>query len=258
MIMEEAYTELLYRRRTDVPITGFALGLGAAAALIASPPRARTSCCRRRRTGLNKDPRAFRRRAGRAVRPIRGAAAVPTSMVTSFAPGDTVTMTISETVPHPGHYRAVLSTTGQGGLPADPQVTADSSALRIDGDPEPARLPGARRRDAGAHRRVQRGAVIHVQAAEQRDLHGNCVLQVAEFMSDHGLNNPGGCFYHHCANITIQAGGGTGTGGAAGDAGAGESGTDSGCGCAAGRGRVSALGLLGMLALVAARRRRRR
>ncbi len=87
---------------------------------------------------------------------------------------------------------------------------------------------------------------------------GNCVLQVAEFMSDHGLNNPGGCFYHHCANITIQAGGGTGTGGAAGDAGAGESGTDSGCGCAAGRGRVSALGLLGMLALVAARRRRTR
>ena len=79
---------------------------------------------------------------------------------------------------------------------------------------------------------------------------GNCVLQVAEFMSDHGLNNPGGCFYHHCANITIQASGGT-------DAGTGESGgSDSGCGCAAGRGRASALGLFAMLALVAARRRR--
>ena len=31
----------------------------------------------------------------------------------------------------------------------------------------------------------------------------NCTLQVIEFMSDHGLNNPGGCFYHHCANISI-------------------------------------------------------
>ena len=28
---------------------------------------------------------------------------------------------------HPGHYRVALSTTGQGGLPADPAVTAVGS-----------------------------------------------------------------------------------------------------------------------------------
>jgi hypothetical protein len=34
----------------------------------------------------------------------------------------------------------------------------------------------------------------------------HCTLQVIQFMSDHGLNNPGGCFYHHCADISIKAG----------------------------------------------------
>jgi hypothetical protein len=46
-----------------------------------------------------------------------------------------------------------------------------------------------------------------------------CTLQVIEFMSNHGLNNPGGCFYHHCADISIQPAGGGGASG--GDAGAG-------------------------------------
>jgi hypothetical protein len=32
----------------------------------------------------------------------------------------------------------------------------------------------------------------------------HCVLQVIEFMSEHPLNNPGGCFYHHCATVTIS------------------------------------------------------
>ena len=33
----------------------------------------------------------------------------------------------------------------------------------------------------------------------------SCTLQVIEFMSNHQLNNPGGCFYHHCADIAITA-----------------------------------------------------
>src|SRR4029079_14767179 len=65
----------------------------------------------------------------------------------------------------------------------------------------------------------------------------NCVLQVVEFMSNHILNNPGGCFYHHCANITIGAGtGGTGGGGAGGRGGAGGAGGRGGTTAAAGRG----------------------
>ena len=53
--------------------------------------------------------------------------AVATGMVTAFATGATVTVTIRETVSHPGHYRVALSTTGMGGLPADPPVTAVGS-----------------------------------------------------------------------------------------------------------------------------------
>ena len=61
----------------------------------------------------------------------------------------------------------------------------------------------------------------------------NCTLQVEEFMSNHGLNNPGGCFYHHCADISIQPGGGGGN-----DAGPVEpGGSSSGGGCAVGDAR---------------------
>jgi len=33
----------------------------------------------------------------------------------------------------------------------------------------------------------------------------NCTLQVFQFMSQHALNVPGGCFYHHCATINVVA-----------------------------------------------------
>src|SRR6187549_1181101 len=54
---------------------------------------------------------------------VAPATAAATGVVTAFAPGDMVTVMINETVPHPGHYRVALSTSGQGGLPADPVVT---------------------------------------------------------------------------------------------------------------------------------------
>src|SRR5262245_55329418 len=53
-----------------------------------------------------------------------GSPAVATNAVTNFASGATVTVTVNETIPHPGHYRVSLSTTGMSGLPADPPVTA--------------------------------------------------------------------------------------------------------------------------------------
>ena len=32
-----------------------------------------------------------------------------------------------------------------------------------------------------------------------------CTLQVVQFMAEHGVNNPGGFTYHHCANLEITA-----------------------------------------------------
>ena len=117
-----------------------------------------------------------------------------------------------------------------------------------------------------------------------------CTLQVLEFMSNHQLNNPGGCFYHHCADIKISGGGGTGgtggtagaggaTGGTAGTtatttsasggggagggaggggAGAGGPGSSGGCGCAIPGGDASSFGALATLLGLAMLRRRRR
>jgi MYXO-CTERM domain-containing protein len=106
-------------------------------------------------------------------------------------------------------------------------------------------------------------------------------------MSNHELNNPGGCYYHHCASISIggastttsggsttatgsagetstSAGPGTATSGGAGGAGgstaSGSSNDESsGCGVTAARRSGSALtGVAGLFALAAFARRRRR
>jgi MYXO-CTERM domain-containing protein len=185
--------------------------------------------------------------------PCGGDGAVPTGIVTPFAPGDMVTIGLIETVAHPGHYRVALSTTGQAGLPADPPVTpvgADECGSTVIQNPPvfPVLADGML-----AHT----GAFSTPQSFKFRlptdvTCTNNCVLQVIEYMSAHGAP----CFYHHCANITIQAGGG-GDGGGGGDAGTPSESSD-GCGCAVGDARVSSLGLALMLALLAARRPRPR
>jgi MYXO-CTERM domain-containing protein len=76
------------------------------------------------------------------------------------------------------------------------------------------------------------------------------MLQVIEFMSNHGAP----CFYHHCANITIEAGGGGNDASSPVDGGQAPSG-DSGCGCTLGGKPTSAASLLLMLAVLARRRR---
>src|SRR3954469_19460760 len=143
--------------------------------------------------------------------------AVPTNVVTPFAPGDTVTVTIMETTPHPGHYRVVLSPTGQSGLPADPAVTPDSQSAcgttTIQNPPVYPVLADGMLQHTG----VMSGARSFTVKLPTDVTCTKCSLQVEEFMSNHGLNNPGGCWYHHCADISIQ----TGTGGAGGRGGSG-------------------------------------
>jgi hypothetical protein len=131
----------------------------------------------------------------------------PTNKVTPYHPGDTVTVTIQETVMHPGHYRVALSVNDRSELPADPPVTAAATACGttvIEATPTfPVLVDGA----------LQHTAALTGQQTIKVTLPTNvtcthCTLQVIEFMSDHGLNNPGGCFYHHCADISIQSGDG--------------------------------------------------
>jgi MYXO-CTERM domain-containing protein len=233
-----------------------------------------------------------------------GVTAVATGTVTAFGQGQLVRVTINETVAHPGHYRVALSVGGQSGLPADPPVTPvgtdECGSKEIQNPPVYPVIADGMLPHTTAFSGPQS---FTVQLPASVTCNANCVLQVTEFMQNHGAP----CFYHHCANIAILPpdgtggsvgtggrggitgtgggsgtsgaadagpgdggsvgtggrGGSTGTGGGSGtsgaaDAGSGEGASDSGCGCAAGGGRGSALGLLAMLLVVGARRRRGR
>ena len=135
--------------------------------------------------------------------PAGGDPLVPTGLVTTLMEGSQFTVTIDEKIPHPGHYRVAIAQTPDM-LPAEPPVTPGVMACGTTViDPNPA-LP-----------LLADGQLVHTQAFPSEPnsfmvqlppgfVCDNCVLQVIEFMSAHPLNNPGGCFYHHCATVTIS------------------------------------------------------
>jgi len=165
-----------------------------------------------------------------------GIPVVPTNIVTSFTPGadgtTTITITTNEVVFHPGHYRIAIAS-DMNSLPADPAVTAGSSAC------------GSAAIETVAAGTVSSDGVLaddvldHTTAFSSPQSYTfkvpgsvhcspQCVLQVVEFMSDHPLNPQGGCFYHHCANISIASSQADDGGTEGSDAGRGTSGSSSG------------------------------
>lgn len=131
-------------------------------------------------------------------------AATPSNVVTPFVAGDTVSITINETIFHPGHYRVVLGVNGQGDLPADPVVTPGATpcgSTVIEATPTfPALADGQL-----LHTSPVSGPRSFTVTLPSNVTCTTCVLQIEEFMSSHPLNVPGGCWYHHCANISIAA-----------------------------------------------------
>jgi len=150
----------------------------------------------------------------------------PTNMTTPFRPGDTVTIQLEETVFHPGHYRVALAVNSQSELPPEPAVTAGATAcgsVPIQQSPVyPVLADGM----------LLHTATLTGQQSFQVKLPTNvtctsCTLQIIEFMSSHGAP----CFYHHCANISIQAAGADGgSGDASSDAARGGAGGSAGNG----------------------------
>ena len=130
-----------------------------------------------------------------------GQPVVASGKVTAFQQGQTISITINEMIPHPGHYRVSIAK-DLASLPADPPVTAGSSpcgSTVIQANPQLPLLGDGLLVHTSAFSGPQ---TMKVQLPPGFTCDG-CVLQVAEFMSSHPLNNPGGCFYHHCANITV-------------------------------------------------------
>lgn len=142
--------------------------------------------------------------------------AVATGVVTSYQAGDVIKITINETIFHPGHYRVALALNSPSELPDEPPVTADQKS-------DCGSAPIA---DAPVFPVLADGVFLHTKAFDgpqtievtiPADVScESCTLQVIQFMANHGLNNPGGCYYHHCATISVEGGEsstGTGTGG---------------------------------------------
>jgi uncharacterized protein (TIGR03382 family) len=135
----------------------------------------------------------------------------PTGVVTAFQEGQTITVAIREIIFHPGHYRIALATTDRSQLPADPPVTAGATpcgSVPIESPPvfpvladdvfdhtqQFPFLPDGG--DTPQYIQIQLPAGVTCT---------KCTLQIVEFMSDHVLNPIGGCFYHHCADLSVVA-----------------------------------------------------
>jgi hypothetical protein len=126
----------------------------------------------------------------------------PTNIVNMARTGSTLTISIRETIFHPGHYRVALAQTAAA-LPADPPVTPGATpcgSTTIDATPDFPVLADGQLVHTSPFGNSERTFDVQLPAGMTCT---NCVLQVTQFMSNHDINNPGGCFYHHCATITI-------------------------------------------------------
>jgi MYXO-CTERM domain-containing protein len=129
--------------------------------------------------------------------------AVATGEVMSIQGGDTITVTIDETIFHPGHYRIALAL-DDGIFPEEPPVTpgtTDCGSAPIDPAPVfPVLADGL-----WVHTEPFAGPQsVDITIPDDVSC-TNCTLQVIQFMSNHGLNNPGGCYYHHCATLAVES-----------------------------------------------------
>lgn len=197
-------------------------------------------------------------------------AATPSGIVTAYQVGDTITVTIDEKIFHPGHYRIALGNPTRADLPAEPGVDAGPTTPCGTAEIEDPPVYPVLADNVFPHTAAFTGPQTTTVKLPPNVTCDKCTLQVIEFMSDHPLNNPGGCFYHHCADISIGASDAgptpTDSGAPNGDGGTGaepEPPSSGGCSCDAAPARPGAVAALFALiglscAFRASRRRKRR
>jgi hypothetical protein len=200
-------------------------------------------------------------------------------VVTPVQGGHPITVSLNETVLHPGHYRIALSINSRSELPPDPVAVTDASGNSVSAPFEDPAVFPVLADDVFDHTTGTTPIPFSMQVMLPNVSCSKCTLQVIEFMAKHGPNPGGGFYYHHCADLAITAdpslpifdpnattgtGGTTGTAGATGNADGGSKAKDSGGGCMlAGRSRHALSGgttsaALLALGLTLAQRRRRR
>ena len=131
--------------------------------------------------------------------------AVKTGALTPFTAGETIDVTIGETIFHPGHYRVAIATESASELPQDPIVTPSGGNL----------CGTAEIQDPPVFPVLADGALAHTSAfAGPQTLQvtlpddlvcERCTLQVIQFIGSHSAP----CFHHHCAEIQVPEPGAT-------------------------------------------------
>jgi hypothetical protein len=132
----------------------------------------------------------------------------PTYAVTEAKGGSLLHVKVQETVYHPGHYRIALAVNSPTELPLDPKAqttTNDKGAIiSVSGEiMDPVTPPVI------ADGLFQHGSKATEPFETDIPLPNinckSCTLQVAQFMEQHPVNNPGQFTYHHCAVLHITA-----------------------------------------------------
>ena len=173
------------------------------------------------------------------------------NLVSTFQEGSMIDISITETVPHRGHYRVSIAQ-DIASLPADPVVTpgpGDCGSLAISSNPTMPLIADGLFAHLSAFSSPQ---TTKIQLPAGFTCTG-CVLQVTEFMGDHAAP----CFYHHCAAVTITAGPVPPDAGTPPGDDTPVPSTDPGGCCSTGRDHAASTMLLGALVAMLLRRRRR-
>jgi hypothetical protein len=133
---------------------------------------------------------------------------IPSGAVTEIKGGTAFHLLIQETVFHPGHYRVALARTAAE-LPRDPAVTtrdSDRGPWSVSAEIQNPVVAPVLADGLFAHTERPTGLVeadIPIPNINCK----NCLLQVIQFMAEHGKNADGDYSYHHCAVVNITADG---------------------------------------------------
>jgi len=134
-------------------------------------------------------------------------AGTATNIVGKVQGGQKLHLKVMETIYHPGHYRVALAVNSVSELPEDPKALTQESARGPRSVSAPIQNPATAPVLAD-------GLFVHTAKSAdpfETDIQlpniscPKCILQVVEFMAEHGVNADGGFYYHHCANLAITA-----------------------------------------------------
>lgn len=187
----------------------------------------------------------------------------------TYAPGQTITVTFSEYIPHPGYFRFAFDTDGDDdfvdpvsilpidpnrGCPYTPSEAANDKCNASDFYNNDTVLPGMDNLDPHLSSVLSPAKTWTYQVTLPNVECANCTLQLIQVMEDplgHGPFDGVADIYHQCIDIVLTNGGGSGgSGGAGGNAGvgAGGAGGDGGGGVSGtgGAGGVAGDGSAGM------------